>query len=160
MRSGRMYSVPFVAVVVTAVQDLWELTTASSRPLIIHSIEIEQETEVGDAQEEDLRILYRRGTSGTTSGSGGTAVTPRPDWSSDAAATFVAECNNTTVMSGGTITDLRAWTWNVRLPFFKQFTPETRPRINGAGERATISLPVAPADSITMNGTLMVEELG
>lgn len=158
--NGRIFTIPFVAVVVTAVQDLWEITTGSSRPLLVHSIEIEQETEVGDAAEEGLRIVVRRGTAGTTSGSGGTAVTPRPKWSTDVAAAFVAEVNNTTVMSAGTITDLRGWAWNVRVPFFKCFTPETQLGVIGTGERLTVALPVAPADAITMNGTLTVEEIG
>jgi hypothetical protein len=154
-----MYSVPFNAVAVTAQQDLFEITAATGKPCVVHSIEIEQSTEVGDAQEEGLSILLERGTSATTSGSGGSTVTPPPVASSDAAFGGVAEANNTTRMSGGTITLLRAWNWNVRIPFFKVFTPETRPVIVG-GERLTVELATTPADSITVSGTLLVEELG
>lgn len=156
---GRMYSVPFNAVAVTAQQDFFEVTAASGKPVIVHSIEIEQSTEVGDAAEEGLSVLLKRGTSGTTSGSGGTTPTPPPVCSSDAAFGGTTDVNNTTKMTSGTITLLRAWNWNVRIPFFKVFTPETRPVIAG-GERLTVELATTPADSITVSGTMLVEELG
>lgn len=156
---GRMYSVPFAAVAVTAQQDFFEVTAATGKPCIVHSIEIEQTTEVGDTMEEGLSILLKRGTSATTSGTGGTTPTPPPQSSTDAAAGFTSDVNNTTKMSGGTITTLRAWAWNVRIPFFKVFTPETRPVI-APGERLTVELATTPADSITINGTMMVEEIG
>jgi len=156
---GRMYSVPFVAAAVAAANDLFELTAAAGKPCVVHSIEIEQYTEVGDAAEEGLSLTLRRGTSGTTSGSGGSSVTPVAQISSDAAAGLAAESNNTTLMTGGTITTLRAWAWNVRIPFNKVFTPDTAPVIAG-GERLVLRLEGAPADSITVNGTVMVEEIG
>lgn len=158
---GRMYSVPFTAQAVTTANDLFEITAASGKPCIVHSIEVEQYTEVGDAQEEGLSLTLRRGTSLTTSGSGGSSVTPVAQISSDASAGFAAEVNNSTVMAvgTGTITTLRAWSWNVRIPFNKVFTPDTAPVIAG-GERLVLRLEGAPADSITMNGTIMVEEVG
>lgn len=157
---GRMYSVPFSGVAVTAQQDFFEITAGAAKPVVVHSIEIEQTTEVGDAMEEGLAVLLKRGTSATTSGTGGTqAITCPPIMSSDAAFGGTADINNTTKMSVGTITLLRAWTWNVRIPFFKVFTPETRPFIAG-GERLTVELATTPADSITINGTMLIEELG
>lgn len=158
---GRMYSVPFAGVAVTAQQDFFEITSGSARVCVVHSIELSQSTEVGDAQEEGLSLILKRGTSGTTSGSGGTTPTPVPQTSTNAAATFVGEVNNTTKMvaGGGTITTLRAWNWNVRIPFIEIFTPETRPVIVPS-ERLTLELGTTPADSITISGTMMVEEIG
>lgn len=156
---GRMYSIPFAGVAVSAQQDFFEITAAAGKPVVVHSIEIEQSTEVGDAQEEGLSIKLQRGNSGTTSGSNGTSPTPVAVCSSDAAAGLTSDVNNTTKMSGGTITLLRAWNWNVRIPFFKVFTPETRPVIAG-GERLTVELATTPADSITVSGTMVVEEQG
>jgi hypothetical protein len=156
---SRFYSVPFAGVAVTAQQDFFEITAAAGKPCIVHSIELEQSTEVGDAQEEGLSVLLKRGTSGTTSGTGGTSPTPVTVCSSDAAAGLASDVNNTTKMTGGTITTLRAWNWNVRIPFFKVFTPECRPVIAG-GERLTVELATTPADSITISGTMLVEELG
>jgi hypothetical protein len=156
---GRMYSIPIVAVAVTAQQDFFEVTAGTGKPVIVHSIELEQTTEVGDVMEEGLSILLKRGSSATTSGTGGTqALTAPPQESADAAAAFTADINNTTKMTGGTITSLRAWAWNVRIPFFKMFTPETRPHIL-PGERLTVELATTPADSITVSGTMMVEEI-
>ena len=156
---SRLYSVPFSGVAVTAQQDFFEVTAGAGKPCFIHSIEIEQSTEVGDAQEEGLSLLLKRGTSATTSGTGGTTPTPPPIMSSDGAFGGVTDVNNTTKMTGGTITTLRAWNWNVRIPFFKIFTPEGRPFIV-AGERLTLELATTPADSITISGTMLVEEVG
>ena len=157
---SRLYSVPFSGVAVTAQQDFFEITAAAGKPVIVHSIEIEQSTEVGDAQEEGLSILLKRGSSGTTSGTVGTqAITCPPVCSTDAAFGGTVDINNTTRMSAGTITTLRAWNWNVRIPFFKIFTPEARPLIAG-GERLTVELATTPADSITISGTMMIEEVG
>jgi hypothetical protein len=154
-----MYSVSFTGVAVTAQQDFFEITAASGKPVIVHSIELEQSTEVGDAAEEGLSIILKRGTSATTSGTGGTTPTPPPQLSSDSAFAGVTDVNNTTKMTGGTITTLRAWNWNVRIPFLKVFTPETRPVIAG-GERLTVELATTPADSITISGTVLFEEIG
>lgn len=153
---GRMYSVTFTGVAVTAQQDLFEITGHASRLCIVHSIEIEQSTEVGDAQEEGLSLLWKRGA--TSTGTGGSTPTPAPVLLNDAAAGFTAKTNNTTKASGGTITTLRAWNWNVRMPFLKIFTPETRPFVS-PGTRVTLELATTPNDSITISGTLMLEEL-
>lgn len=156
---SRMYSVTFSSVAVTAQQDFFEITAATGKPCVVHSIELEQHTEVGDVQEEGLLVTLKRGTSATTSGTGGSqAVTAPPQSSNTGVAGFTADTNNTTKMSGGTITTLRAWAWNVRIPFFKVFTPETRPIIT-PGERLTVELGTTPADSISVSGTMMVEEV-
>lgn len=154
---GRMYSVPFAGVAVTAQQDFFEIAAAAGKPCIIHSIEIEQSTEVGDAAEEGLSLLWKDGS--TTTGSGGTTVTGAPQTLGDSAAGFTAKANNTTKATSGTIVTKRAWNWNIRVPFLKIFPPETRPVVAG-GARATLELATTPADSITVSGTLMVEEIG
>lgn len=154
---GRMYSVTFSGVAATVQQDLFEITAAAGIPCVVHSIEVEQSTEVGDAQEEGLSLLWKEGA--TVSGSGGTGPTPAVQTFGDAAASFAAEVNNTTKANTGTIVTKRSWNWNVRIPFLKVFTPETRPIIGG-GRRATLELATTPADSITISGTLMLEEIG
>lgn len=154
-----IYTVSFTGVAVTAQQDFFELTAPSAKILAIHGVELSQSTEVGDAQEEGLSILFRRGTSGTTSGSGGSAPTPAPVQPGDT-ATFTAEVNNTTKMSGGTVTTIVATNWNVRAtPMAWSFMPELRPII-GPSQRFTVELATVPADSITVSGTVWVEEIG
>lgn len=156
---GRIYRVPFKGVAVTAQQDLFEITAATGKSCRIHEWCLTQSTEVADAQEEGLDICLKRGTSATTSGSGGSAPTPVVQSPSDAAAGFTSEVNNTTKMTGGTITVEEPHNWNVRSPYRQVYTPETRPVI-APGERKTLELGTTPADSITMSGYMIVEEEG
>jgi len=157
---GKLYTVPFVEVAVTAAQDFFEITAPATRVLVVHQLELSQSTEVGDSAEEMLPLTIRRGTSATTSGSGGSTVTPAPLEANQGAAAFTAEANNTTVMSGGTITTLVATGWNVRaVPTTWLWSPETRPVVSPS-ERLVVRLGAAPADSVTISGTLWVEEMG
>ena len=154
----KMYAVVFSGVAVTAQQDLFEVTAASTKVLCIHGFELSQSTEVADAQEEGLSIRVKRGA--TTSGSGGSAFTPLPYQINQGASSFSAEINNTTIASAGTIVELHSTNWNVRnSPCTWFYTPETRPWV-AVSERLTVGLLTTPADSITMSGTLWVEEIG
>jgi len=152
-----VYTVQFNGVAVTAQQDLFELTASSTKPIVILAIHLSQSTEVGDAQEEGLSLLFKSGQ--TTSGSGGSAPTPVATDSSGLAASFTAEVNNTTKASAGTIITHAAWNWNVRMPFDYIFTPEQQ-MIMAASRRCTLELGTTPADSITMSGTIWVQEIG
>ena len=154
---GRIYTVQFSGVAVTAQQDLFELVAPADAVVAIHDIHLSQLTEVGDAAEEELLLLLKSGQ--TTSGSGGTAPTAVPKELGDAAFGGTVEVNNTTKASLGTIVTHYPWHWNVRVPFDKIFTPETRP-ILSPSRRATLELATTPADSITMAGSMTFEEIG
>lgn len=157
---SKMYTVLFNSVAVTVAQDFFEITAPATRVLVVHQLELAQSTEVGDAQDEMLALTIRRGTSATTSGSGGTSATPAPVQANQGAAAFTAEVNNTTVMTGGTITSLVSTGWNVRaVPTTWMWTPETRPVVSPS-ERLVVRLDGAPADSVTVSGTMWVEEIG
>lgn len=153
---GRMYSVQFNNVGVTVQQDFFELVAGAAKPFAIHRIVLSQETEIGDAQEEQLTILIKKGQ--TTSGSGGTTPTANPLNVNDAATGITAEANNTTKASAGTIITVHAGNWNVRQEWDYCPTPECRPIIAG-GERCTVELATTPTDSIDISGTIYVEEL-
>lgn len=156
---GRMYVCTFENVAVTASQDLFELSPADDKPVLIHEISLSQSTELGDAAEEQLRIEIIRGY--TASGSGGSAFTPVPLQSSaGAAAGCAAEINNTTVANTGTPAVLRAESFNLRSGWLYVPTPECRPGASQANTTLVVRLMAAPADSVTMNGTLVFEELG
>ena len=158
MTIGRMFTVSFTAVAVSAAQDLFEITASSTKPLRVHAIELSQSSEVGDTAEEGLSILFRGGTSGTTSGSGGSSATPAP--LAGGSASFTAEVNNTTTMTGGTVTTLVATNWNERIsPSQWVFTEAMMPLV-APSARFTVELASAPADSLTMSGTMWVEEIG
>lgn len=155
----KLYTVSFTAVAATAQVDFFEITAAATRILMVHAIELYQSTEVGDAAEEELTILVKRNTSGSTSGTGGASPTPAPIEANQGASGFTADTMNTTKMSTGTPVTLAAYAWNIRGPFEKIYTPEMR-WVVSPSERLAVELTTTPADSITFSGTLTVEEIG
>lgn len=159
MTQGRMYVCTFENVAVTAAQDLFELSPGDDKPILIHAIYLSQSTELGDAAEEQLRIEIIRGY--TASGSGGGSFTPVPLQSSGGAAAGAAcEINNTTVANTGTPAVLHAESFNLRAGWQYIPTPETRPGASQANTTIVVRLMANPADSVTMNGTLIFEEGG
>ena len=153
---GRVYTVIFSAVSVSAAQDLFELTPADDKPIEIMRIHLGQTSDAGDAQDEQLQLTVIRGN--TTSGSGGTAPTPQPLGPVDAAAGFTAEVNNTTQASSGTAVTLVATAWNVRAGLDLWFAEGERPRASQANTLIRVAT-TAPADALTMSGTIWVREL-
>lgn len=151
------YTVVFSGVAATAQQDLIEVTAAADSPLVLIAFGISQSSEVGDAQEEGLSILVKSGAS--TSGSGGSSYTPIALDSSQAAASFVSEINNTTKASTGTIVTHYSYNWNVRGPM-DIVLPEPMQIILTASRRLTIELATTPADSITLSGYAVFQEIG
>ena len=153
---SRVYTVTFSAVSVAAAQDLFELTPADDRPIEIVGIELGQTSDVGDAADELLQISIIRGF--TTSGSGGTAATPTPLSPLETAAGFTAEVNNTIVANTGTSATLHVGVWNVRAGYINWFPEGMRPAATQANSTLVVRQ-IAPADAITMSGTLYVREL-
>src|SRR5262245_7323422 len=102
---GRLYSVVFTAVSVSAQQDMFYIKPAADKICIIEAIYLGTSggtADAGDAQEElfDVELIYLGAT--VTVGSGGTAPTPSPVAINDSAAGFTARVNDTTKASGGT----------------------------------------------------------
>ena len=153
----RIYTSVFEAVAVTAVQDLLSILAGTNTPVLLHEFGLYQTTDLGDAQEEVLRIRMRAGQ--TAAGSVGTAPAMIPRDVDDSAAAAVVRANDTTQAGTGTIVQHGSWGWNIRVPFQQIWTPETRPFFKG-GRRATIELTAAPVDSITMSGYLVWSEGG
>lgn len=161
MYPSRVYTVVFENVSVSAAQDFFEITPADDKPCQILGWEVDNvggTADAGDAQEELWRLLLRRGHA--TSGSGGTAPTPVPIISSDPAAGFAAEVNNTTIASTGTTKDIWVGGMNVRIPGPYLLTPETSPVVSQADVTCVLRLLSTPADAISLSGTLWVGELG
>lgn len=161
MPLGMMYSGQFNGVAATVQQDFFELLAPSDCVVIIHQIQITQSSDMGDANEEGLSVLMKRGVGSVTSGSGGTTPTPAKLQSGFAAAGSTLEANNTTKMAtgSGTITTLWSDVWNIRGPWLYLPTPEQR-IVLSPSERLTVELGTTPADSITINGVIVFEELG
>lgn len=152
-----IYTVQFTGVAVTAQQDFFEIVAASAKPLVLIGFGLSQSADVGDAAEEGLSVLVKSGS--TTSGSGGSAPTPVALDSSQSAAGFTAEANNTTKATAGTIVTHYAYNWNVRMPL-DIILPEPMQIILAGARRMTIELATTPADSLTVSGYAVLQEIG
>lgn len=154
---SRIYTAQFNGVAVTAQQDFFEIVSSATRVVVIHELGLSQLTEIKDAEEEMLLILMKSGQ--TTTGSGGSSPTMvTREFGSNAAAATV-KANNTTKATVGTIVTHYNWHWNVRVPFQMIWTPETRPVLSPS-RRGTVELATTPADSVTVGGYLVWEEIG
>jgi hypothetical protein len=158
---GRIYAIPFDATAVTVAVDLWEIVPADDKPVRLHSFYIGQTTELLDAADEKIEIEITRGGTGITTGSGGSTPTPQPVTSSaETAAGFTAETLNTTQATFTSGVSMFRDVWNVLQGYQYRPTPEERIGVAQTNGGLTIRLGAAPADSITIAGTLFVEELG
>lgn len=149
-----MYSVVFEEVAVTAAQDLFEINAAADSIVVLHSFEISQSSDAGDAADEQLALLVHQGS---TSGSGGSTPTARPFELGDAAFGGTVETNNTTQSTEGN--QLYAAAFNIRNGFIYLPPPEQQIKISPS-DRLIVELQTAPADSLTMSGTAVFEEIG
>src|SRR4051812_14792497 len=97
----RMYRVPYTGTLANASGDidLMALTPADDKPIRLAGWILGQSSEVGDAQEENVRLTLRHMTA-TVTVTGGSSVTPvanRPGTADVAAAGFTATANSSTV---------------------------------------------------------------
>lgn len=154
---SRFFSVPFSAVAVSVAQDLFEITVGT-RPIRLHEIVISESSDFGDSQAEGLVVSIKRGV-GATAGSGGSTVAPVRHGSGNTAPGATAKVNNTTqaTAGGGSLTTIRSETFNVQSGY--QYLPiQSQILAFLPGETCVVSTTV-PADSLTMSGTLVFEEL-
>jgi hypothetical protein len=153
------YSAPMDALAFTAATDVFECTPVVDRPAIIYGMQLGQTTDLGDANEEVLRIgLYIDVTAGST----GTALTEGPygNESAQAAATMAVVANRGTPSTGGTLIDIIPW--NIRIPLFWFPIPELRVKFSNIAAEGPVSsfrLMSAPTDSITISGCLYWTEI-
>lgn len=145
-----VYSGVFDNTAVSTATDLFHITAAANRPITLFGMTLGQISDLGDAAEEVLRIgVYR----GVTGGSGGTAITEQaydvPTGPTSSAAVLTL---NTSASSAGTL--LEVITWNIRIPLMWFPIPELRPQVSAAEGVVAFRLIAAPADAVTMSGTL------
>ncbi len=156
---GRVYEVRWdAATAVSVAADIFELTPADDKPICIHELKIWQTSDLGDAAEEIIGISIVRGNA--TSGSGGGTPTIVPKAAGDSAAGFTGECRNTTAASTGTAVYVQSDAWNVRVPYIWTPAPEDRPWCTQASTLLCVRMDAAPADALTMNASMTVEEIG
>lgn len=152
---SRIYTVQFAGTAVAAQTDLFEITPADDKPLAVIGCFFGQDTDEGDAQAEMLSYSVIRGF--TNSGSGGSAATIRALEASDAAASFTAEVTNGVVANTGTEEILHRDAFNVQVGEKLWLPDGCEWRVNQSNTRLVVRI-AAPADSLTMYGTLYVRE--
>src|ERR1700733_1041045 len=91
--TGRMYSINFTDVSVSAAQDLINITATAGMAFKIHRIEGGQRS-LTAWESKPVKLVRLPAT--VTAGSGGSAVTPQKMNNGDAAATVTARANDTT----------------------------------------------------------------
>ena len=159
---GRAYAVEFHNVSVSAQQDFFYIKPAADKVCVIEAVYLSNvggSADAGDAQEELYRIEMIRLPATVTAGSAGTAPTPNPLSTNDAAAGFTSRVNDTTVATtSGTALQLHSDGMNVRVPYVWLPPPEHRHLIANA-QAWVCRLVSTPADAVTMNGTCVVREL-
>lgn len=161
---GRIYSVAYSGTVVAASgdTDFIEITPADDKPIKLRGFSLGQSTEVGDAQEEGIRVSVIRLPATVTAGSGAnsTAKTPAPMDSADAAAGFTAKCNNAVVATtNGTAITLEELGWNERNTPYEHWYPDDRfcPKAKQT-EVIVVRCQTTIADDMTFQGTFWIEE--
>jgi len=159
---GRIYAVPFNGTLTNAGgnSDLLEVLPADDKPVKLRGFTLGQTSELGDAAEESLRITVQRFAATVTGGSGGSAVTPVPMDSADAAAGAACECNNTTVATtSGAATVIEELGWNIRGSPFEHWYPDERfcPKAK-QGEAIIVRMESTPTDDISAQLTFFLEE--
>jgi len=158
---GRVYTVSFSNVAITAAVDAFEIVPATNIPIRILGLRLEQRLKFGDANEDNIPITIVRGN--TTTGSGGAAASAGTTLTSndghDAAASFTATTNNTTQATAGTAAVLYTGGWNIRNPFYEVFTEKQQKRCDAGQNRICVRFGKAPAASITVDGSVDVEEI-
>jgi len=153
---GRPYRLPVAAVASPAAAfDFAELNAHSSRLLLLCGLELGQSSDAGDAQDEQLGIQIISGYS--TSGSGGSSATPLTN-PNNAAFGGTAETMNTTVATGGSPVVEWAGALNVRGGYVNWIDLDFQ-LLFAASARIVVRVS-APADALTMSGTLLFKEIG
>ena len=161
MSDGRVYFAFIDAVAVTVEVDLFEILCPTDSVIRILSISVGQETEEGDAQAEMLAYKLVRGEGSVTSGSGGGTVTPTPAHTGFAASGATVETANTTKMLVGTgaLKIIHAGAFHVAAGLRWDAKPKCEFMLS-PGDRGTVEIAKAPADSITFSGRIAYEEMG
>lgn len=152
---GRIYTVGFLDVAVTAAQDAVEILVPTAQVIEILRVELTQKSDYGDAAAEGASFTLVRATG--SSGSGGTSATPAKHRDGDAASGCTCEVNNTSKATTRTVIIPRAF--NVQAGDIWVPTLDERIFIRAA-HFFCVDLIAAPADSLTMSGYVTFAELG
>jgi hypothetical protein len=158
---GRIYTISYTGTVTNTGgdADLLEINPADDKPVKLRGMMLSQISEVGDAAEEGLRISIMR-LPATVTSSNGTAVTPIPMDSANAAAGAACECNGATVATtSGSAVTLMETGWNIRNSPYEWWAPDDNyaPKVK-QGEALVVRQQTTAADDYTGCFTFWIEE--
>lgn len=153
--SGRLYTITFKNVTISAVQDALACFAGSTMKFGIHQVNLGQITGTTVANAR-VRIMTLPAT--VTAGSGGSTPTPQKT-GADAAATVTAHANDTTQSStSGTAIEHYNDVWNTISGFVWYPPIPGRPPVVTISAALVVSLDTA-LSSLVCNGTMTVEEI-
>lgn len=156
---GRLYSIPIAATASPAAAfDAFEVLAASAKPFVLHKVVLAQSSDYGDAAAEGLAVSIKRATGSYTSGSGGSSSTPAKHLTNDTTAGVTAEVMNTTqaAAGSGTLAVVHAEAINIQAGW--EYLPPPEQRLLFLPTEACVVSVSAPADAVTISGTLVIEE--
>lgn len=151
---GFFYTASQDAQAITTAVDLLYCTVAADKPVELWGLDIANTTDLGDANEEVLRIGIYSGVTGGGTGSALTEVALH-ELAPTAGAAWLGQA---TASTSGTLR--KTIYWNVRQagPAWIA-TPETVIRISAAADPIAFRLLAAPADSITLSYEVLWKEV-
>jgi len=158
----RIYTVPWTGTITNAGgnTDLWYIAPADDLPVKIRGFRLGNSSEIGDAQEENLRITIRRFRATVTVGSGGSAGAPEQVDLSNQAPGFTSRTNDTTVATtSGDNEVIEEMAWNERNSPFEVWYPDPdfAPKCLQT-EALIVRMESTAADDLTFCGTIWIEE--
>lgn len=153
---GLIYTATQSNVTVTnAAQNLWELIAAAGVSILVHSIRIEFVPTITSGVAQDVRAQINIQTI-TSTGTGGSAVTPRAvNRRNTVAATTTVNGLVTTPGTLGVV--MSSSNPSVIVPYERIFTPDQRIPVSG-GARLAVNLGAGLGGSVTMSSEIYFEE--
>lgn len=160
-----IFCAAFNAVGVTLAQDIFSITAPSTCRVRLRDVKLSQYSDFGNLQAEILSVLLIRDY--TSNSSGGSLLTATNLNKSGATSTATVRSNDTVLASGGSPITLIAdglnvasgWTLRdaLHLSDNRINLPQEGIWIDRSG-RLVVRI-TAPADSLTMNGVIVLEEV-
>ena len=155
--SGLMYTASFNAVSVTnAAQNIWEIIAAAGVSVLVHSIRLTFVPTITSGVAQDVRAQINVQTISTT-GTGGSAVTPAPlNTRNSLAAVTTFNRLVTTPGTLGVVKDSELV--SIIVPFERIYTPDQRIPITG-GTRLALNLAAGLGASYNASSEIYFEEI-
>lgn len=154
--SGRIYTMQFNAVTMSAVQDALAVYAGTTKKFAVLAVSLMQ---TSGSTVVNAKISFKHLPATVTAGSAGSAGALKPWVTGDAAATVTGRVNDTTqATTSGTAITLFSGGWST-LNGFDWFPPvNNRPPVIDLSEAFVVSIDTALA-SLVVSGTITIEEI-